>query len=221
MGFNRSINDFTWNHICGSSSLGTLRSGFHPSRLSATNVSNRAAGLPHFSLCLSSLPDDVTLQQVSNTKRAVNATGESAATTLAQTVEVGFSHYFSLSLGWGEGTAQVWQRPPLTDSTPASSARPSAEAAGLERSVVRARVQSEEGLPTGRDAFRSGGGERGNEPGAPPAASPSTQAGIPCRLCLTPLSVLQRKGLRGPGQPFSEGNSRRVFRSRFHRPGRV
>lgn len=152
---------FTWDP--------TVR--FPSSRLPATNVSYRAAGLPHFSLCLSlslsSLPDDVTLQQVSNTKRAVNATGESAATTLAQTVEVGFSHYFSLSLGWGEGTAQVWQRPPLTDSTPASSARPSAEAAGLERSVVRARVQSEEGLPTGRDAFRSGGGSEAMSPGPP------------------------------------------------------
>lgn len=183
----------------------TLRRGFH--RLPAANVSSRTAARllpspPPPSLSLSSLPDDVTLQQVSNTKRAVNATGEFAATTRAQTAEVGFSHYFSLSLGWGEGTAQVWQRPPLTDSTPASSARPSAEPAGWREapSGPAAERGGSAGLPTGRTPLGPEGSEAMSQGPRQPL--------LPLRQVfrvgfLTPLSVLRRTdGEEVPGSPF-------------------
>lgn len=174
-----------------------------PSVASSQRLQPSSDPVPSFSSSppLSSLPDDVTLQQVSNTKRAINATEEFAATTRAQTVEVGFSHYFSLSLGWGEGTAQVWQRPPLTDSTPASSARPSADPAGWREAPPGPGAErgGSAGLPTGRTPLGPEGSEAMSQGPRQPL--------LPLRQVfrvgfLTPLSVLRRADGEVPGSPF-------------------
>lgn len=104
-------------------------------------------------------------------------------------------------LAWGEGTAQVWQRPPLTDSTPASSARPSAEPAGWREasSGPGAERGGSAGLPTGRTPLGPAGSEAMSQGPRQPL--------LPLRQVfrvgfLTPLSVLQRTDGEVPGSPF-------------------